>query len=217
VRVAALVEPQHTVLDVGCGRGGWADDPVRLRRELRSFKRRARQVVGIDVDEGARANPFLDDFRLIEGDRWPVDDGSVDVLVSDYVVEHLTDPDRFFGECARVLRTGGHLCLRTPNAYSYVGLLARLVPNRLHARIVGRTQESHRTEGDVFPVVYRCNTRRRLRAALDRHGFDHHVYAHEAEPAYAAFSSLFYALGVAYQRAAPSAVRSTLLAYARKA
>ena len=214
-RVNALLKPTDVVLDIGCGRGALADDPVPYRRSLRILKGKAAKVLGIDVDEAGRENPFLDEFREIQGDRWPVEDSSVDLAVSDFVVEHITEPDVFFAEAARVIKPGGHLCLRTPNKHSYFGLASRLIPSRFHASITKKTQEK-RQEEDVFPTVYQCNTRRSLYRVLREHGFDSVICSHEAEPGYLSFSWVAYWLGVLYQRMAPSGVRNNLLGFARR-
>ncbi len=214
-RVNGLLQPSSTVLDIGCGRGAGADDPVPLRRNLRTFKGKCKRVIGIDVDDASRVNPFLDEFRLIEGRRWPVDDASVDLCVSDYVLEHIASPDEFFSECARVLRTGGVLCLRTPNALHYVALAARLIPNRLHSWITDRVQDG-RKEMDVFPTLYKCNTASKIRTAIHRHGFDPCVYNHEAEPTYLSFSSTAYRLGVLYGRICPRMFRANVFGFGRK-
>jgi SAM-dependent methyltransferase len=215
VRVDELLPPDGVALDVGCGRGTQGDDPIRTSRSLRTLRGRCRRVIGLDVDAEAAANPFVDEFRAIEGDRWPVETGSVDLCVADFVLEHVDDPERFVAESARALRPGGHLCVRTINAWSYLGLASRLVPNRLHPRLLGRVQPARRAD-DVFPVRYRCNSLRRLRAVLDRHGFDAAVYGYEAEPDYLAFSPLAYRLGVWHERLAPSAIRVGIHAFARR-
>lgn len=218
LRVNALLQPHHTVLDAGCGRGKAADDPVPMKRELCSLRGRCRRVIGIDVDPDAEANPTIDEFRLIDAaGAWPVADGSVDLVVSNFVLEHVTDPDRFFGEVRRVLRPGGHLCLRTTNVFSYFGVVARLVPSRYHAKVVGAAYaRGTRQERDVFPTVYRCNTVWKLRRALERHGFRHCVYGYQAEPAHFAFSRLLYRFGVAHQRHAPHYLKPTLFAFAER-
>jgi SAM-dependent methyltransferase len=212
-RVHELLPPRGTALDIGCGRGAQAADPVRIRRELRTLGRSAGRVIGIDVDPAAAANPLLNEFRLIETPVWPIESATIDVAVADWVVEHVSDPGVFFAETFRVLRPGGCLCLRTANARSLVGLAARLIPNRLHARVLQVAQHGRKAQ-DVFPTVYRCNTRKLLHAALQRAGFQAVTYGYEGEPQYHNFSGLAYAFGVAYQRWAPKAVRSALFGFA---
>lgn len=215
MRVNALIDPASVVLDVGCGRGSYDEDPVSVRRELRSFKGKCRRVIGIDPDEGAHANPYLDEFRLMTDGKWPLEERSVYVCIADAVLEHVEVPELFFSECRRVLRPGGHLCLRTPNVLSYVGLFSRLIPNRYHAALLGRVQTGRKRE-DVFATHYRCSTRRKIRRMLDRYGFDGYVYPYEAEPSYLSFSRLFYALGVLHQRLVPGMFKPVLFAFGRK-
>jgi SAM-dependent methyltransferase len=214
-RVNALLRPDSVVLDVGCGRGAYKDDPVPIRRDLRILRGKCQRVVGIDVDVGASANPYLDEFQLVTGHRWPVPDQAVDLCLCDFVVEHVDDPDAFFAECARVTRRGGYVCIRTANARSYVGIASRLIPNRHHAGVLSRAQSRRRAE-DVFPTRYRCNTARRLRDILRNHGFSAVVYTYEAEPSYLRFSRLLYRLGVFHQRYAPSMLRVSLFAFGRR-
>jgi SAM-dependent methyltransferase len=214
-RVNSFIERSSVLLDVGCGRGAYAEDPVSVRRDLRLFKGRCERVIGIDVGAAAGSNPWIDEFRRIEGDRWPLEDESVDVCVSDWVLEHVDRPEAFFRECRRVVKPGGYLCLRTANARSYVGFFSRLIPNRFHAAVVRRVQEG-RKEEDVFPTVYRCNTKGKIKAMLDDHGFDHCVYEYESEPYYLSFNRLFYFLGVTHQRFALPMFKPGIFAFAKK-
>ena len=214
-RVNSLLDPDAVVLDLGCGRGAAAEDPVPLRRELQVLRGKCARVLGADVDAGAAENPNIDEFHLIADGRVPVPDATVDLCLADFVVEHVQDVEGFFSETSRMLKPGGYLCIRTPNTWSYMGVASRLVPTRLHARVLGRVQVD-RKEEDIFPTVYRCNTARKLGAALDRHGFEAVVQTQEPEPAYLSFSGILYALGVFHQRHAPRPFRRMLLAYGRK-
>ncbi len=216
-RVNSLVHPETVVIDIGCGRGGHLNDPVALRRNLKILKGKCRRVIGIDVDPDAKGNPFVDEFGLIPTDtmKFPIEVETADLCVTDYVVEHVQDPVKFFAECNRVLKPGGHLCIRTTNVRSYVGLAAFLTPNRMHARVVGWAQRERQAK-DVFPTQYRANTRRKLTRLLDSAGFESWVYTHNPEPSYLSRSALAYRFGVAYQRHAPRALGAVLLAFARK-
>jgi SAM-dependent methyltransferase len=213
-RVNCLIRADSRVLDFGCGWGDYQDDAVRLRRDLRIFKGKAKWVVGIDIDPRGATNPFLDEFRLLEDEApWPVESSSIDLILSDNVLEHIRNPDWFFSEAARVLVAGGHVCIRTPNVLSYVGLISHLVPNRWHGSVLRVAQAGRR---EYYPTAYRCNTVWSLRRALSRHGFEGVVYGYEAEPSYLNFSKFVYRLGVWHQRFAPGFLRPALFAFARR-
>jgi SAM-dependent methyltransferase len=216
LRVNGLVDAESVVLDVGCGRGAYADDPTPVRRDLRILKGKVKKVIGIDIDESSEKNPCLDEFNFItEQNLWPLQDSSVDLCLCDNVLEHVEDPEAFFSECQRIVKQGGYLCIRTTNLLSYVGILSKLVPNKLSARVLSRVQDKRREE-DIFPTLYRCNTIRRVRSMLEDHGFYHCVYGYEAEPSYLSFSRLSYFLGVMHQRFAPRGIRVAIFAFGRK-
>ena len=214
-RVNSLVQPSFSVLDFGCGRGVQTEDPVAFRQGLRCFKGKVAKVIGLDVDTAAQGNPWLDEFRLLTpGEPWPQADRSVDLIFCDSVMEHLPDPESFFREASRVLVTGGCLCIRTANVWSYVGLASKLVPNRHHTKVL-RHAQANRKEEDVFPTLYRCNSVFAVRRAMARNGFDAVVYGYEAEPYYLEFSRLAYALGVLHWKFAPGFLRAAVFAFGR--
>ena len=216
-RVKSLLDPSFTVLDIGCGRGAYAEDPLEFRRNLRTLRGKCHRLIGLDVDPHARVNSCLDEFHLVQpGQKWPIETESIDLCLSDSVLEHVAEPDHFFAECRRVLRVGGLLCLRTSNRLNYIALFASLLPKRLHRGVLARALYRPKRAEDIFPTLYRCNTRRRLRATLSRHGFDHCVYTYEAEPYHLGFSRWAYWCGVMHQRFAPRAFKANLFAFARK-
>ena len=216
-RINALLAPTAIVLDLGCGRGSFGDELCGFKKNLRILKGKAAKVIGLDVDPNAAGNPFLDEFRLIErGEKWPVDDSSIDLIVCDNVLEHIADPDAFFCEIIRSLKNGGVLCMRTPNSWNYIALAARIIPNRHHAKIVAFTQNG-RKEEDVFPTIYRCNNIWKLNRMLRKHGLEERaVYGYEAEPSYLSFCWFIYGLGVLHQKFAPSFLKAALFVFARK-
>jgi SAM-dependent methyltransferase len=214
-RVNALLRPSSVVLDVGCGRGAYAEDPVPYRLQLRVLRGKCARVIGIDVDPVGRENPFIDEFRPIKADRWPLENDSVDICIADNVLEHVHEIEDFFSECRRVLKPGGYLCIRTPNLLSYFGLVSWLVPNRSHVPVLRRVKDRVK-EQDVFPTAYHCNTIPALRRKLDQHGFDHAVYGHEAEPSYLSFSRFAYFVGILLQRFTPNLLKVGIHAFGRK-
>lgn len=106
-RIQSMLSPGMTVLDVGCGRGaGLVDDPVRWRRDRRRLRGRCERVIGIDVDPAGSENPGLDEFRhLRDPSAWPIDDASVDLVLADFVLEHIEDLVCFFAEVNRALKS----------------------------------------------------------------------------------------------------------------
>jgi ubiquinone/menaquinone biosynthesis C-methylase UbiE len=134
LRVNALAHPAMTVLDLGAGRGEFLEDPIPWRRDLRNLKGKVAKLVGADVDPVVMTNPALDEAAVITpGKALPFADASFDMIVSDYTLEHIDDRKQFAAECARVLRPGGWLCARTPNKWGYIGVGARVVPNKAHS------------------------------------------------------------------------------------
>jgi SAM-dependent methyltransferase len=166
VSAQALAARSKVVAEVGCGRGALVDmdEPGGPWQDLRGPGRR---VIGIDPELVGVENPVIDEFRLVgEDGRWPLDDASVDLAVSDFVLEHVADADEFVRELHRVLRPGGIFIARTISRQSPLAVFARLVPNHAHARTLEHLQP-RREERDVFDTAYRMNTRKDLARLLD--------------------------------------------------
>lgn len=87
----------------------------------------ARSVVGIDIDpasvEHAAREYRSANLRYTEGEatKLPLDDHSVDVVVSFETIEHLADQCAFLAEVKRLLRPGGFLIVSTPDMNVYSG------------------------------------------------------------------------------------------------
>ena len=183
-QVAACIRPDHTVLEFGAGRGQQlAEDPIEFRRSAGNLKARCAHLDGCDIDSVILDNPYLDEAKVIEeGDPLPYEDERFDVIVARYVFEHVSTPEQTARELLRVLKPGGVIAATTPNKYGYIGLGARLVPNRYHVGALSRIQPNRKPE-DVFPTLYKLNTAR----ALNRHFGQHaevFIAPIAAEPAY---------------------------------
>ena len=183
LRVNALLEPGMTVVDLGAGRGAFSDSDIVMNRKLATLKGKVREVIGIDIDPAVMENPSLDRALVYDGVTIPLPDNSVDMIVSDHVFEHVTDPERFVAEMDRILKPGGWVCARTPYIISLVVMGASLVPNRMHSRALRKSQPS-RESFDVFPTVYKLNSFSRLKRHFPPSHWDNASYNFSPEPAY---------------------------------
>jgi SAM-dependent methyltransferase len=217
VRVNALLRPDMVVLDFGAGRGKWQHDPVPLRRWLGDFRGRCAKVIGMDCDPAIADNPQVDERILFEIDQpLPLPDASVDLISAFSVLEHIDNAPFYARELTRILRPGGWLCAWTPNKWGYVGIGARLVPQRLHSFIL-RLVEPRREEEDSFPPVYHMNTRRRLRALFPPSEFDDCSYSFDGQPFYHFESALIARLWRMVFWALPVGMQGFHMVFLRKA
>jgi SAM-dependent methyltransferase len=208
--ISSHVPAGSVLLDAGCGRG---------RTFLYRSHLPAVRAVGLDMSPYVRDNPNVDSQVRGNVETMPFADASFDAVLSTHVAEHLACPEAAFGEMARVLRPGGRLLLLTPNRRHYVPLVARLLPQGLHAAV---SQRRGLGEHDVFPTLYRANTAADLRRLAAGAGLRlERLDAFETEPEYLAFHPLAYAAGVLYERVvnryrALAPLRVNLLLVARK-
>ncbi len=107
----AQIEPGQTVLDLGSGAG--FDCFLAVGRTGKTGT-----VIGVDMTpdmvERARANAKENgydnvDFRLGEIEHLPVADGTVDLVISNCVINLSPDKPAVFAESLRVLKPGGRL------------------------------------------------------------------------------------------------------------
>lgn len=105
------IDPGATVLDLGCGAG----TDLLIAAQMTGP---AGRVIGVDMTtamlERARASAAamgLDHVELHESliESLPLEDASVDVVISNGVIDLVPDKDAVFDEIDRVLRPGGRL------------------------------------------------------------------------------------------------------------
>jgi SAM-dependent methyltransferase len=214
--VDELVRDGDVVVDLGAGRNRFAEYGPHLRR-VASLKGRCSKVIGLDVDPVVMENDALDEaHRITPGESFPLPDASVDLIYSYAVLEHVQDPAPFAAEIARILKPGGWFCAWTPNKWGYVGLGARLVPNRYHARLLSVVQPNSRGEKDVFPVAYQLNTLGAVRRTFGAHGFDHYSFPYNAQPSYNFGSPIIARFWMLYMALVPSFMAQSLMIFEQK-
>ncbi len=162
------VQPGMVWLDAGCGRRvlpPWREDAERV------LVGTCKLAVGCDLDVPAmRAHRTLKRVAAADLEHLPFGTGTMDLITSNMVVEHLDNPGAVFAEFARVLRPGGRVLVHTPNAYSYFVIGSRLLPSGSFKRRLARALD-RREDAEIFPTRYRANTPARLRLLMSQAGF----------------------------------------------
>lgn len=185
-----LIDPARTArgLDVG------SVPPVLLA----ACAEQGRDAAGVDIDP-SRFQQTIDAFGLdvracnVEMEPLPFDDATFDLVLLNEVFEHLRIDLVFtVGELTRVLAPNGLLCISTPNARSWRGLLNIVCHNRsgwcgaadLYAQWqklrvlghMGHVREYTSTEVEAFlehfgltviHVVWRGDSRERVHRRID--------------------------------------------------
>ena len=114
--VARELANAKTVLDIACGEGYGSAMLAPV----------AKRVIGVDISEDAIAHArscygAFKNLSFIAGSATsiPMDDASVDLVVSFETIEHLAEQDEMLAEIRRVLKRDGTLLLSSPNRTIY--------------------------------------------------------------------------------------------------
>jgi SAM-dependent methyltransferase len=107
-----------TLLEIGCSYGGF----------LAEARRDGWNVTGIELNEDAvrygreqhGLKVFSADLRSTLSERGEL----YDAVVLFHVIEHVPDPIQFLMDCRKLLKPGGVLVLKTPNASSFAARLS---------------------------------------------------------------------------------------------
>ena len=149
----AQIKSGDTVLDLGSGAG----NDCFVARALVGASGR---VIGIDmtqamidkaVGNAGRLNFNNVEFRLGDIENMPVQAQTVDVVISNCVLNLVPDKRKAFSEIIRVLKPGGHLCVsdvvikgELPSklqeaAEMYAGCVSGAIPLNQYLEIIGET------------------------------------------------------------------------------
>jgi SAM-dependent methyltransferase len=193
VRFDALIRrylrPGIAVLDAGAGRG------VMYPHD---YKDMVARMAGADTDRAIEENANLTDAVVADLAHLPYGDGEFELVFSKYVFEHLDRPLDVVRELRRVLTSGGHLLIHTPNRWHYVALFASLTPTSFHAWF---NDKRGRIQADTFPTRYRVNDRRTVERLAMATGFRVvSIEMIETKPDYLFFNQIAYRVGIAYER-----------------
>lgn len=162
-------KPGATVLDLGCGDGAFT---ARVAEKVG-----AARTLGVEgapsLAEEARANGVeVEEVDLAE--RLPYDDASIDVVVSNQVIEHLPDTDTFMREIGRVVAPGGYAVVSTNNLASWHNVASLIVgwqpmPNHVSDEVLVGNPFLMPPDGR-YPMHRRVFTGKAMAALAEHHG-----------------------------------------------
>ncbi len=113
--IALSLIKDKTVLDIASGEG--------YGSHLMSFE--SNYVFGVDIDEEtierAKTKYKRENLKFLKGSttQIPLQDNSVDVIISFETIEHHDEHEQMLAEIKRVLRPGGTLLISSPDKYFY--------------------------------------------------------------------------------------------------
>jgi SAM-dependent methyltransferase len=189
-RVLALLSNGNaTLLDAGSGR----TVPV-----LRRFIGKAKRLIGVELVEFTDVPEGIETYNA-DLAHIPLPDACVDLIMSRSVFEHLTDPEPVYREFARILKPGGRILFLTANCWDYGALVARMVPNKHHARVVKLVEG--RAEEDTFPTAYKTNSRSEVTRLAAQAGLQVSGFEYLGQyPNYLMFNGALFFLGMCYEK-----------------
>lgn len=158
-------------------------------------------LVGLDIDPEVKQNKWLDEAHVYDGQRFPLPDDHFDAVVSNWVNEHVENPEAHCREICRVLLPDGKYIFRTPNLYHYARMGARITPHWFHVLVANRLRNFQPGHHDPYPTYYRLNTRRRIRSLLSKIGFVvEALEVKETYPVYGQASRIMFYMFMVYER-----------------
>jgi len=187
--VSDYIEKHSRALDLGCGQSTLADRQIVSAQFTAGIDTsfsdlKANRAVGFPISGMAEAVPFARN--------------SFDVVLSQWVMEHLPRPDLVFTEVARILKPGGTFIVFTTNIYNYIPLTSRLVPSQIQSKLL-RTLLG-RPQHETFPTHYRANSRQALAKLAEKGGLVMESCTYSGNPFYLTFSRLLFLGALLFER-----------------
>jgi len=159
------------VIDLGCGRRSTITNDMKIAYNCVLF--------AIDISEDELSNNDVVDHSIVYdvcNPRFAVDlknfEKKFDLIISNFVLEHLVDPSTTHKMVYFVLADNGIVIHRYPTLYEPAHLVNLFLPSYISEKILF-VLEPHRRRSGKFKVYYRfCRAYSdRVRSAYERSGF----------------------------------------------
>ncbi|MFC1822449.1 class I SAM-dependent methyltransferase [Thermodesulfobacteriota bacterium] len=190
--IQKYIREDGVILDAGCGKSAAVLKAIIGNRNF---------GVGLDIGSFNNLTDKNKRISLINNNlsKISIKDGSIDMVISRSVFEHLEKPEKAYSEICRILKPEGFFILLTPNLFDYSSLLSKIIPNRFHSKIVKITEG--RNEDDTFPAYYKTNTRNHIAHLSKLSGLRLiSIKMLGQYPSYFLFNPFLFLTGVAYDK-----------------
>ena len=161
LRVRTYVNKDTYVLDLGAGKGDWFESRKKNKTlfNIQYLKPDIKKIIAADVDRVVLKNKSTHKNLIIKK-KIPVKKNSFDLIICDWVFEHIENPEPFYNEINRVLKKGGIVCGRTPYKYSYLAIISNLLEgSKIKDFILKKAQPGR---GRYFKSYYKMNTKKTI-------------------------------------------------------
>ena len=182
------VNNNSIILDAGCGNNGIISE----------FKSISRLIIGIDINEKLLSeNKIVNKKIIADLEDIPLDSNSVDIVISEFVLEHLRNPSLAFKEMLRVLKPKGVFIFITPNSLNPIMTLSKILPHTFHSllriTLLKKEEETH-------PTYYRANTYQKLLKLGKAAGFYNCEIARAGNPEYLGFCKPLVPISIFFEK-----------------
>jgi ubiquinone/menaquinone biosynthesis C-methylase UbiE len=128
------------VLDAGCGDSGIVAE----------FKSKTKLIIGVDLNNILLMNNNIVDKKILSDlENISLENSSIDVIICEFVIEHLKHPLLVFKEFNRVLKKNGVLIFITPNILNPIMSISKILPLSVHKtlrkKILNKREDTHQT------------------------------------------------------------------------
>jgi ubiquinone/menaquinone biosynthesis C-methylase UbiE len=190
LRVRTLINKKKVVLDLGAGEGFWFKDKgnIKIRKSIQYLKKDVKKLYAVDIDRSVLKNKSSHKNLIMKKNFIPLKKNSIDIIICDWVFEHIENPTIFYAEINRVLKKGGVLCVRTPHKFSYVSIISDILEgSSFKDFLLKKTQPGKK---EYFKSFYRLNTKNKINKIFKY--YSKKIFIFTPDPAYYFNFKLFF-------------------------